>query len=43
MRLRANVSDIDKCLDRTGRAIEAKEPEKNEEDLNKWAGAGEGT
>lgn len=37
------MSSIDTCFDRTERAIEAKEPEKNEADLNEWAGAGEGT
>ena len=29
------MSGVDKCLDRRERAIEAKEPEKNGEDLNK--------
>lgn len=46
MRLRANMSGVDKCFDRRGRAVEAKKPEKNGEKngevLNKWTGAGEG-
>lgn len=42
MRLRANMSGVDKCFDRRGRAVEAKKPEKTGEVLNKWTGAGEG-
>lgn len=35
MRLRANMSGVDKCFGRMERTVEAKEPEKKGEDLGK--------
>lgn len=40
MRLRANMSGVDKCFVRRERATEVKKPEKNGKDLNKWTRAG---
>lgn len=40
MRLRANLSGVDKCFVRRERATEVKKPEKIGKDLNKWTRAG---
>jgi hypothetical protein len=39
VRLKDNMNGIDKSFDRRARAIEAKEPEKNGEGLDKWTEA----
>lgn len=41
MRLRAIMNGINKYFYRRERAVEAKEPEKNGDDLNKWTGTEE--